>query len=119
MNRRRSGALGEDMACAYLKNQGFKILDRNYARPTGEIDIIAREGDVIAFVEVKARTSVRYGTPAEAVNRAKQAHILRTALLYIAERGLDDAPMRFDIVEVLPEEIHLIRAAFDGSEWNA
>ena len=119
MNRRRSGALGEDMACAYLKNQGFKILERNYARPTGEIDIIAREGDVIAFVEVKARTSVRYGMPAEAVNRAKQAHILRTALLYIAEHGLDDAPMRFDIVEVLPDKIHLIRAAFDGSGWDA
>ena len=115
MNRRQTGALGEDQACAYLKAQGYRILERNYARPTGEIDIIARDGKTIAFIEVKARATARYGLPAEAVTPAKQAHILRTALIYISERDLADAPMRFDIIEVLSGEIHHIRAAFDGS----
>ena len=116
MNKRRSGTLGEDLAEAYLCRQGFRILARNYSRPTGEIDIIAQEGDVFAFIEVKARATVRYGTPAEAVTPSKQKRILKTALYYLAEHRLEDVPMRFDIVEVLPEEIHLIRAAFDGSD---
>ena len=116
MNKRRSGNLGEDLAIAHLRNQGYKILERNYARSTGEIDVIAREDDVLAFIEVKARTTVRYGTPAEAVNRAKRVRILRTAMIYLSEHNLDDVPMRFEIVELLPDEVHLIRGAFDGSD---
>lgn len=116
MNKRHSGARGEDLACAYLRGQGFEIIDRNYARAGGEIDIIAREGAVIAFIEVKARLTVRYGAPAEAVTPAKQKRILRTALLYASEHHLEDAPMRFDVLEVLPDEMNLIRAAFDGSD---
>lgn len=116
MNKRRAGALGEDLACAYLKGRGYRILERNYTRPTGEIDIIARDGETIAFIEVKARATVRYGQPAEAVTPAKRAHILRTALIYISERDLTDAPLRFDIIEVLSGEINHILAAFDGSD---
>lgn len=116
MNKRRSGTLGEDLACAYLKNQGFTILDRNYARAGGEIDIIAQEGAAVAFIEVKARKTVCYGTPAEAVTPAKQKRILRTALLYAAEHNFEDVPLRFDVLEVLPDEMHLIRAAFDASD---
>ncbi len=116
MNKRRSGNLGEDLATAYLRNRGYTILERNYARSGGEIDVIAREGSVLAFVEVKARTTVRYGTPAEAVNRTKRMRILRTAMRYISEHNLDDVAMRFDILELLPDEINLIRNAFDGSD---
>ena len=66
-------------------------------------------------MEVKRRSSLRYGRPSEAVNRQKQAHILRTAQLYLQEHRLMDAPMRFDIIEVLPEEIRHIENAFDAS----
>lgn len=115
MNRRSIGAQGEADARAFLIRKGAKILEANYRRPTGEIDIIARLGRTLLFVEVKRRSSLRYGRPAEAVDRQKQAHILRTAQLYLQEKRLADAPVRFDVIEVLPGEIRHIENAFDAS----
>ena len=115
MNRRSIGAQGEADAKAFLLQKGAKILDANYRRPTGEIDIIARHRRTILFVEVKRRSSLRFGRPAEAVDRAKQAHILRTAQLYLQENRLTDAPVRFDVIEILPGEIRHIENAFDAS----
>ena len=108
MNKRAFGSQGEADARAFLEKKGLKILEMNFRRPTGEIDIIARRGRTLVFVEVKRRSSLRYGRPAEAVDRAKQGHILRTAALYLQENGLYDAPVRFDVVEVLPDEIRHI-----------
>ena len=115
MNKRRFGGEGEAEARACLERKGIKVLEMNYRRPTGEIDIVARRGRTILFVEVKRRTTLRYGRPAEAVDRAKQAHILRTAALYLQENGLADAPVRFDVVEVLPDQIRHIENAFDAT----
>ena len=115
MNTRRMGTQGEGDARRFLEGKGAKILHMNYRRPTGEIDIIARQGQTILFVEVKRRSSTRYGRPAEAVNQAKQAHILRTAQLYLQENKLTDSPVRFDVIEVLPGEIRHIENAFDAS----
>lgn len=116
MNNRTAGALGEDAACQALRRARIKVLERNYRRPTGEIDIIAQEGRTLLFIEVKARSSTKYGRPAEAVTRTKQLHILRTAMCYLAEHGLDDASVRFDVIEVLPGEVRHIRAAFDATD---
>lgn len=110
------GASGEQAACDLLARSGIAILTRNYRRPTGEIDIVAREKRTILFVEVKARSSLRYGRPAEAVNRTKRLRILRTATLYLAENNLEDAPIRFDVIEVLPSGIRHLRAAFDATD---
>ena len=115
MNRRSIGAQGEADARAFLQQKGAKILEANYRRPTGEIDIIARLGKTLLFVEVKRRSSLRYGRPAEAVDRQKQAHILRTAQLYLQENRLGDVPVRFDVIEVLPGQIRHIENAFDAS----
>ena len=115
MNKRKNGAQGEVAARAYLEKQGAKILEMNWRRPTGEIDIIARLGRTLLFVEVKRRATLRYGRPAEAVDRAKQAHILRTAALYVQENGLEDMPLRFDVIEILPDELRHIEAAFDAT----
>lgn len=115
MNKRRNGAQGEVAARAFLESKGAKILEMNWRRPTGEIDIIARQGKTLLFVEVKRRATLRYGRPAEAVDRAKQSHILRTAMLFVQERGLSDAPMRFDVIEILPDEIRHIEGAFDAT----
>ena len=119
MNRRSIGSQGEADARAFLTRKGVKVLETNYRRPTGEIDIIARQGKTVLFVEVKRRSSLRYGRPAEAVDRAKQAHILRTAMLYLQEKGISDAPLRFDVIEVLPDSIRHIENAFDatGMGW--
>ena len=116
MNKRAAGTSGETAACEALARAGLPILARNFRRPTGEIDIIARDRRTIAFIEVKTRSSLRFGRPAEAVDKAKQLHILRTAMLYLAEKGLEDAPVRFDVVEVLPTGVRHIRNAFDATD---
>ena len=115
MNRRSIGSQGEADARAFLARKGAKILEMNYRRPTGEVDIIARQGKTLLFVEVKRRSSLRYGRPAEAVNRQKQARILRTAQLYLQEKQITDIPVRFDVIEVLPGQIRHIENAFDAS----
>ena len=116
MNKRTAGTLGEAAACQALQRAGVAILERNFRRPTGEIDIVAREDKSILFIEVNARLSMKYGRPAEAVNRTKQLRIVRTAMQYLAEHGLSDVPVRFDVIEVLPGEVRHLRAAFDATD---
>ena len=115
MNRRRYGTDGEYTVHDYLIGQGYAILEMSYRRPTGEIDVIAQKDGTVVFVEVKRRGSGRFGAPAEAVNRPKQARILRTALLYLQQHGLEDAPVRFDVIEVTPGQVHHIEGAFDAT----
>ena len=116
MNRRAVGRVGEDTACADLAARGWEILDRNVTRPGGEIDIVARQGETVAFIEVKRRSGVRYGTGAEAVTLAKQRRIARVALQYAQERDLLDARLRFDVIEVTPAGVRHIEGAFDMPE---
>jgi len=116
MNRRAIGNQGEDTACAYLKKQGWKVLDRNVIRRGGEIDIIAEKKGVYAFIEVKTRSSNRYGTPAEAVDARKQRRIALVAMQYAAEKKLLDARLRFDVIEVTPEGVRHIEGAFNPPE---
>ena len=118
MNRRTFGAEGESAARSYLVSKGAKILEMNYRRPSGEIDIIAKQKKTLLFVEVKRRSSLRFGRPSEAVDPRKQAHILRTAMLYLQENSLEDAPVRFDIIEVLPDGVNHIENAFDATAIN-
>ena len=116
MNRRAYGSAGEDAACTYLMRRGWTILDRNVRRGRGEIDIVARRKDTVAFVEVKRRSGLNYGRPAEAVNREKQMRIAHAAALYIQENGLSEARIRFDVIEILPGEIQHIEGAFDATD---
>jgi len=95
------GARGEDAAAKFLKRNGFKILARNVRLSRYEIDIIAREGDTIAFVEVKTRRSDSFAMPEENVDARKQNHIRRAAHVYIADHGDDETYYRFDIASVL------------------
>jgi len=80
---------------------GFSILARNYRQKTGEIDIIARDGDCLVFVEVKTRKSLRFGQPFEAVTTKKQAQLSRVALDYLSRNKLLDQPARFDVISIL------------------
>jgi len=116
MNRRQQfGNAGEDAACAFLAKKGWEILGRNVRKGRNEIDIIARKRGLIAFVEVKARSGLGFGAPAEAVNTEKQRRIAQAAALYMQENGLADANIRFDIIEVLPGKIRHIEGAFDAT----
>lgn len=112
------GSLGEDIAENYLKNMGYIILDRNYRSKLGEIDIIGKDGDYIAFIEAKTRYGTIYGTPAEAVTYSKQYKIYKTAQLYILKKKLHKFNFRFDVIEVIlntkdnEHSVRLIKDAF-------
>ncbi len=96
---RRLGIAGENAAAKYLKSQGYKILKRNYKCPLGEVDIIAQKGDVVAFVEVKTRTSDYFGLPNEAVDERRRQRYRNCVRYFFAGREIEDT-VRFDIIEV-------------------
>ena len=95
------GALGESIAEEYLTNIGYIVLDKNFRSKFGEIDIICKDGNYIAFVEVKARYGSIYGTPAESVTAKKQNRIYKTAQLYILKKRIWKFNFRFDVIEVI------------------
>lgn len=107
------GIQGEAIAKDYLINKGYTILETNYNSKIGEIDIIAKIDKTIVFVEVKARQSLRYGHPREAVNYYKQQKIRNVAVGYLKFKGLyEKVNMRFDVVDILGDEITHIQNAF-------
>ena len=108
---KRLGARGEIQARKYLKKAGWKILESNYKNPFGEVDIIARKEDVIAFIEVKTRLSDKYGQPSEAVTASRKKKYISAAKYYFAGRETDTT-VRFDIIEILQGEINYIENAF-------
>ena len=108
------GFRGENLAKNYLQNEKrYAIIAQNYRNKIGEIDIIAREKDTIVFVEVKARETLMFGRPSEAVNFKKQQKIRRVAEFYLIQKKLyDKVPVRFDVIEILSEKINHIQNAF-------
>lgn len=118
MNRAEIGRLGEILGARWLRSQNRKILYRNYrGSRRGEVDIVARHGETLTFIEVKTRTSRGFGRPADAVNPDKQRLIQRGALDWLRLLGKPKIPHRFDILEVLlvpgePPHLHIIENAF-------
>lgn len=116
------GRYGEQLAVAHLEAAGLVVLDRNWRCREGELDVVARDGDELVFVEVKTRSSLAFGAPAEAVDRVKAARIRQLALRWIAaarerEPGVAWASVRFDVVCVLrsrsgPPQVTRLRGAF-------
>lgn len=100
MYTQKVGRFGEDEAVKYLKQKGYKILDRNFSCKRGEIDIIALDKDEIVFIEIKARISLKYGLPSEAVTKNKLKHIYKTAEYYLYTRNLLNENTRIDVIEV-------------------
>lgn len=118
MSATETGRRGEDIAAAFLTERGYEIIQRNYYKDHGELDIVARQGGELVFVEVKTRRDRRFASAAEAVSHAKQALLRRTALYWLAAGDLSDAPARFDVVEVYTGKdnavpmVRLIKNAF-------
>lgn len=94
------GEPGETLACRHLVAQGFEVLARNFRCRSGEIDIVAREGGVTVFVEVKERSSTDHGQGYEAVTFGKRLRVIRAARLFAASRGLLERPLRFDVISI-------------------
>lgn len=111
--------IGESLAAKHLKARGCRILARNYRARRGEIDLIARDGEFVVFVEVKTRRSLKFGLPQAAVTWQKQRQISKVALAYLQAQNLLDAPCRFDVIAIhLSPQLELLRleqieSAFD------
>ena len=99
MDARTLGNFGEEQAARYLRRKGYRIVERNFRCRQGEIDLIARKGKYLVFVEVKLRKDERFGAAREFVTPAKQARILAAARLYLAEHEEELQP-RFDVIEI-------------------
>lgn len=119
-NNKLLGAYGEDIACEYLIQNGYRVLERNFACRAGEVDIIAMQKDIVVFAEVKTRSSDKFGLPSEAVSAAKQKKIVKTALYYMQSKRLLEHMCRFDVIEISAGDdnkyrINLIQDAFQYS----
>ena len=119
-HRQSLGKLGENLACAALKQRGYAIIATRYRTRAGEIDIVARDGDTTVFVEVKSRAGDEFGGAAAAVTAWKQRKVAVMALDYLARHRLENTPCRFDVVTVevvdgKPPEIEIYQHAFDSS----
>jgi putative endonuclease len=112
--------MAEESACRFLQANGYRIIARKYKAKFSEIDIIAQDGATHCFIEVKARSSDRFGSPLEAVSSRKQQKIIMAAQNFLKERNLDRVSCRFDVVGVLIQEgkpsFELIKNAFESNE---
>jgi putative endonuclease len=97
-NTRKSGNFGEDLAVELLKRRGYKILTRNFHSHFGEIDVIAKDGDTLVFVEVKARWNKKYGAPEEAITPTKIYRIKKTAEFYLLLHNLKTSKLRIEVI---------------------
>jgi putative endonuclease len=116
--RVKFGKRGEDVACEELQRRGYIILDRRFRTRSGELDIVARDGKVIVFVEVKARTDGNFGDPSESITWRKRRRLGQMAASYLFKKQLGDVACRFDVVAVVEGSdagptIELIQGAFE------
>jgi putative endonuclease len=115
--RIRTGKRGEDLAVVHLQQLGYRILERNYRCPLGEIDIVAKDKDTIVFVEVKSRRTEEFGDPELAVGKTKQRKMTLVSLYYLAQKKDSPVQARFDVVAVKMlrdrTEVQLIQDAFE------
>jgi putative endonuclease len=119
LDRITLGKSGENYACRELERRGYAIIARRFRTRSGELDIVARDGDTLVFVEVKARRSSRYGAPLDGVTLLKRRRLLRVAAEYVLLKGVCNATCRFDIVSVLFGEglrprVEVLKNAFDA-----
>ncbi|CAG1065148.1 hypothetical protein BAC1_00726 [uncultured bacterium] len=120
MNKASIGRRGEDEAALFLESKGYKVVERNYRCRYGEIDIVARDGKTVVFVEVKTRGSDRFGCPTASVDARKQKKILLTSQFYIESNRLFDTDLRFDVVGIEMSggklAFELVKNAFEAAE---
>ncbi|WP_018127357.1 YraN family protein [Balneola vulgaris] len=98
------GNEGEELACAYLESKGWRILERNYFFEKSEVDIVAYDDTAIVFIEVKMRSSDKFGKPEEFVSEVKVEHVFKAAEAWMYERKMEGSPMRFDVIGILNEK---------------
>lgn len=110
--RRALGAHGEALAAVWYEARGFTVVDRNWRRREGEIDLVVHRDRLVVFCEVKARSSTRFGMPFEAVTRTKQLRLRKLGAMWLAEHAVRGVELRFDVASVSGTVVDVIEAAF-------
>ncbi|MGO1581016.1 MAG: YraN family protein [Peptoniphilaceae bacterium] len=115
VDNKKLGNIGEEIVARYLKNKGYKILERNYRAIGTDIDIIAMDKNILVFIEVKTRSTKKFGYAFEAVDEKKIKNIIQTSLSYIMLKGLEDFQVRYDVIEfyIKDDVINHIENAFE------
>ena len=117
---RSVGAEAEQKAVRFLKEQGYRVLETNYACRMGEIDIVCEEGPTLVFVEVRYRKHSRYGFPEETIGREKKRRVANTARFYLVDRKLGERECRFDVVSILGDKPPILqRNAFQDNLYRS
>lgn len=111
-NTKNIGNAGENIAANFLLNNGYTIIARNVYIGEGELDIIAKDGKTLVFVEVKSRSNCTFGSPLEALTEQKIKNIIRSAKMYIASKNLYGVDVRFDVIGINDGKIEHIKDAF-------
>jgi putative endonuclease len=115
-NKKEAGSYGETLATEFIKELGYEIILKNYVYGKGEIDIIAKDDEILVFLEVKYRKNLEFGRPELQITKSKQHQIKRVALGYLFEHDISDTQCRFDVIAILhlpetdPEINHIINA---------
>lgn len=112
MNNKITGNIGEELAVDYLKKNGCRIMDRNVYIAGGEIDIVAVKDKTIVFIEVKYRSTAKFGTPLESITPAKIKALIKSIRTYVAKHHLYGNDMRIDVIGILGDKIEHIKDAF-------
>lgn len=121
LNRAALGRRCEDLAAEHLRGQGYRIIERNVRMRFGELDVVARDGPALCFVEIRARSSTRFGWPEESVTPQKRRRLIRLAQGYLQRLRGAPGPVRFDVLSILlgpdgaPARTRLIKGAFEAS----
>ncbi len=116
ISRTDIGRRYEDQAALFFKRQGYEILERNWRAGRKEIDLIVRNSHVVAFVEVKAAASERFGHPSEKVDHKKQGHLIEVARQFIAEKEITGVDLRFDVITFTGGNLEHYPGAFEATE---
>lgn len=117
ISRVRLGQRAEGLALEYLESKGYQLIQQNFRCQLGEIDIIAKDGDCVCFIEIRSRSLKLYGVPEESITPLKQRRLTRVALAYLKSNRLTDVNIRFDVVSILFDgrypDISLVKGAFE------
>ena len=113
MNKRAKGYEYEKKAALYLQKKGYEILEQNFYTFFGEIDLIAKDGETIVFIEVKYRKNLKSGYPQEAVTYTKRQKIIKSAEYYLYQKRVEEKPCRFDVIAAAGNEFLHIKNAFE------
>lgn len=121
LSRTALGRRCEDLAADYLRRQGYRVIERNARMRFGELDVVARDGGTLCFVEIRARSSTHFGWPEESVTPQKRQRLVRLAQGYLQRLGVAPGPVRFDVLSILlgpdgaPARTRLIKGAFEAA----